>query len=291
MGAAPGFSWALFGHSRLVRPELSPGRGYFAPRSCFRRHQVVHPDQIVGRKGKQKQGVDRRLASDLDLPQTPGQFDPSEDLLNAFSTSDADGIFRCRGDLIGHCRAAMGVLVLGHMRCRCEIRKLLDEIIGVVALVRGQGDLVAPFFAVDHSQCRAGLAAVSTCPAYLALHHQAASILHHGIAQETRFGRGVIGLAGQSGIRIRLGTMRIVGKLLAFEIPDHILALRRSHGRFVLAFGIRNDGLVTLDARPCLQERAVHAEVLFGYKAFGASLLHDLGQETAGYCRRQKSVA
>ncbi len=91
MSIVAGLTHRPFVPLRLSWRELALPGGHLAPFSRFFRHEVVHSHQIVGRQGKEEEGVDRFLASDLHLSQAPRQLDPPEDLLDSLSKPDTDG--------------------------------------------------------------------------------------------------------------------------------------------------------------------------------------------------------
>ena len=96
--------WWWFGSSEVPFGHFSHSF------SCALRHETVQSNQIVCAQGEQKQGVDRRLASDLDLHQPAGQFDPTEDLFDALATSNAESVAQFGGDLVWNKPAADGAL-------------------------------------------------------------------------------------------------------------------------------------------------------------------------------------
>src|SRR5438552_14554171 len=87
----------------------------------------------------------------------------------------------------------------------------------------------------------------------------------------------------QTGLRIRRGLMRLVGSLLAPEIPLSPPS-RTTPRRTILL-------LEALLPRPRLHHRAVDAEVLIGGEAAASSFRHDLLQEPLSEISRQKALS
>lgn len=286
--------WWRFGSSQVPFGRLS------RPFSCALGHETVHSNQVVGAQGQQKQGVHRRLASDLDLPHSAGQFDPAEDLFDALATSDADRVAGCGGDLVWHKRAARGAFVLGHVGKRLHPRARIHEVLAVVAFVGPQRDLVIPFEAIDQRKRRRGFTSVEGSKPHLSIDHQPASILHQRVAQVAGLGRHEVTLASQARVGIALGAMRGVGELLPLEIPHHVLDRRRGGNRFLRGFasirrpagvvGVPRNTFKSFGAGPSLKKRSIHAEMLAGDETFGRGLLDDLGQEPASHVGAEQSI-
>jgi len=87
----------------------------------------------------------------------------------------------------------------------------------------------------------------------------------------------------QTSLRIRRGLMRLVGSLLAPEIPLSPSS-RTTLGRAILL-------LETLLPRPHLHHRAVDAEVLVGGEAAASSFRHDLLQKPLSEISRQEPLS
>jgi hypothetical protein len=132
--------WALSMPSRRYWPNSSAGQSHFSARSNLHRRTVVYLNQIVRREGTQEQRVEHSLASNLDLPLDRGQVDSAKQLLNTFSTSNADSAFLRRRDLFRYHGTRMSDPVFGRLQCRRENSRQLDELIGIIALFGGKHD-------------------------------------------------------------------------------------------------------------------------------------------------------
>ena len=154
--------------------------------------------------------------------------------------------------------------IASHMGRGHQMLDLLDEVLAVVSLVGAEGHLMAPFDPLQHGHSCTCFSAITGRPTHFTLHHQAVSILDHGVGQVAGLGRGRIGFASKTRIRIGLGAMGRVAEGLPLEVTDHILALGRStrprprRGRIGLVLVILSGHrFKTLGAGPRLKKGSV----------------------------------
>ncbi len=175
-------------------------------------------------------------------------------------------------------------MVPRHVRCHILPTQRLHQFLLVVAFVSAQrhAPLAAHFF--RHLQRRRALRR-SRRFRQPRFHNQPVAVFHQHVSRVTQLGFLALTLLRQPRVGIRRGLMRFVRPLLPVKVHRRIAAaLRRRFALSVLAFE-------TLRARPRLQQRPVHREVLVTQQILLAQLRHHPLEKHTRHIAFQQTLA
>jgi hypothetical protein len=125
--------------------------------SCRRCQKLGKPDQIIGRKRQDEDGIHPVAASQLDLGQASGTLDPAEDFFDAFAAALADIVAAVmRGTRVDRRLAPLAGLsqmsINRDMRGNRSISQVMHELRDIVGLIRPQSDPLRAPPPVDHGK-------------------------------------------------------------------------------------------------------------------------------------------
>lgn len=250
-------------------------------RRCLHQ-QISHPNQVVTGHGHEHLEVHPLGATEFGLAQRPDELTPTERFLDAFANPLTDAVTLMDSGAPIDGRAPVGV-VLSHMRRRVQLAHISDELAGVVALVRPDGDPVRAGPLTDH---RHGAVALGAARRWRdpRVHHQTVAVLHQRMTHVTQ--PGFLPLALAKLLRLGIGGrfMGLVAAPLAMKVPLRIPA--PALGRIVRAVLAPH----ALHRGPSLDQRAVHRKMLVRGQPPIPGLSHDGLEEPAGDVRFQQPV-
>src|SRR5208282_5009109 len=208
----------------------------------------------------------------LELAYQGDIFQPAEAFLDPFPLSLADLVSDMprRAPIDG---AAPGPSsVLRYVRGHIHMPALGNELGGVEAFVATYRRRVRTWNLLQHDECCIALGATIGFQQF-PVDDQSIAILYQQIAAIAQLRLLARSLACKLRIDVRRRFMRLVRALLAMKVHRRIASVIR---RCVLTAFLR---LKTFQARPRLQQRTVHGEMLLRDPPSDARLLHHLGQK------------
>src|SRR5579859_2615779 len=191
------------------------------------------------------------------LPDPTDRLAPSEMLLDTLADDLTHPVSRVPRCTVIDRAAALAGVVACDMRGYVARPAIVDEIMRVVRLVGTDCLRVSARHAVEQSQ-RTGPLAKAICMACHGADHQPGAVLHQDMPLVTEDGRALLALLEQARICISARLMRLIATPLAFPVS---LCVAPAAGRRIVRSVLATKTLVT---RPCLDERAVHREMLVG---------------------------
>ena len=197
---------------------------------------------------------------------------------------DAPGVSGMTGRAGIDCRATPSRDVLRHMRCDVQLTGLPDQLARVITLIRDERAPLPARQLTEHVDCAAALGSATGLD-HLRGDNQAIAVLAYGMTEVSERGGRPGTLPIQLGLRVDRGRMRIVRALLAVTVTRFVAATA-SAGTTGTVFG--PEALVRC---PCLDHRAVDAEMLIAQKVRHPSLINDGIEQITRDIRLEQPVA
>src|SRR5882762_4141134 len=214
--------------------------------------QSTEAQQVVGRSDQVRVQLHAGEAAEACAAQAPVRLHPTEDLLDPLALLLADPVARmARGANVEPCSAAS--VNLRDVWPDGLVAQEIDERRAVVTLISPQAaGLQALAQLALHKRDRCGRLGLER-RTHPDIEAQSVAVLHEGVTTKAQLRFLAFASAGGRGLRISRGGMRVVRARRAAKIhsPSAIRGWRRS----VL-------GLIALGARPRLDQRAIHRQML-----------------------------
>src|SRR5680860_1065585 len=272
-------------------PLLRPRRAPYLPSSSRRtqlRLQVLQSHQVEAGAGEGEDRAHLLLSPMPELAQTPGHLHPTEGLFHDLAPALTHGVALPAG---GALVDGVVLFLLGHMGGDTKAPGFLDEILGVVALVRpyGQPTFAPTAFSGEERKSRLFFGRAGGLGEG-AVDDEAVPVLHHDMSGVGKPGFLAPALAGETGLGIGPGGVGRVRTGLPAEVDLGVSAWAPGGGVTAVLVISLVFGSEALQGGGRLLEGAVHAEVLPGEELLRLCLSRDLLKEDIGHVGGQDTV-
>src|SRR5665811_1614388 len=246
-------------------PRLRPRRAPCLPSSSRRtqlRLQVLQSHQVEAGAGEGEHRPHLLLSPMPELAQTPGRLHPTEGLFHDLAPALTCGVALPAG---GPLVDGVVLFLLGHMGSDTKSAGLLDEVRGVVALVRpyGQPTFAPTAFSGEERKSRLFFGRAGGLGEG-AVDDEAVPVLHHDMSGVGEPGFLAPALAGETGLGIGQGGVGRVRTPLPVEVDLRVSAFAPGGGVTAVLVLSLVFGPEALERSGRLDQGAVHTEVLAG---------------------------
>lgn len=247
------------------------------------RQEVTHSHQVVSGERRQRCGLDLAQAAKRRAPQQSDALRPAEGLFDQLARLDAQGIATMARCASADRRTAGPLEVLRNVRGDVQLLHVADKAACVVAVIGPQRGMLCGGQILEHLHRRAALGSASGL-GDLDCDDQAVAVFTDRVSRICQFRRRAASLLLQPRLRVGCRGIRVVGALLPVEVP-HLIAPTGPRRSVRSIFGPE-----TLVRNPCLDHRAIDAEILiteqFGYP----SLFRNHIEQLAGNIRSEQPI-